>query len=448
MTLKKQKKIYVLDTNVPLLNCKCSYSFQEHDVVYPIEVLSEIDKFKNGNESINFNAREFSRSLDVFSADEIFDGGAPLGRGLGKIKIILGFDYHPDVAKIAPDSNLMDNRILNAFYCFSILPENVDREIIFVSNDVNLRMKAKALKINGFCLKAEDYKTDAVVSVDSLYDGAQTVNMKESKMNDLFEKGKVDSLKKNMHINEFMILNCKENPKKTALAFCDGSELFFIKKDRLKTFNVLPLNSEQAFALHALLNPNIILVTVLGLAGTGKTILSLAAGLHQIKKELYDEMYFTRQTVSLGDREVGFLPGDMKEKISPFMQGMADNLAIISTTNENARQEIDEMKRKGKIVIEPLSVIRGRSIVGRFFIIDECQNLTLDDAKTILTRAGKGTKIVMLGDISQIDHPYLNSRSNGFSHVVEKFRGQSCYAHVVLKKGERSELADLAGRIL
>ena len=445
--MEESKKTFVFDTNVILHDNKCWSSFKEHDIVIPIEVLSEVDKFKSGDNPINYNAREFIRFLDSLPEEEIFDGGSSLGQGLGKIRVVLSFDYHERLRKIFPEEKLIDHKIVNTAYCLSVDPTNKDTKVIFVSKDVNLRMKAKALG-----LRAEDYKTDVVTDVSSLYKGARTVTVSEEFMADLWSNSETE-FKEEAYENEFFILNAnsdKRNMSSALATFRKGKLFLIVKSDAIKPLGISPKNSEQMFAMSALLNPDIKLVTIIGKAGTGKTIISLAAGLSQLgfNNDGYESLLFTRQTMSLNDRDIGFLPGGVGEKINPYMNGMWDNLAVVSALSKKDGQKIQKLLDANRVIIEPLSYIRGRSLLNKFFIVDEVQTLTPQEVKAIITRAGQGTKIILIGDISQNDNPRLNERSNGLSYVIAKMRGQDFYAHIVLKRSERSRLAKVAGDLL
>lgn len=440
----KKKKLFVMDTNIPLHDYRCWSSFKEHDIAVPIEVLSEIDKFKKGNDPINYNAREFVRFLDSLPEEKIFDGGASLGKKLGKVKVVLGFEYHEEVSKIFPEKS-MDHMIINAAYCLSHDSKNERTDVVLISKDVNMRMKAKSLG-----LKAEDYKTDTVSNVESLYEGAKMIKISENEMSELYSSKQIDFQKSSFRENDFFILNVPnpDSKKNSALGVFNKGKISLITKDQVSPFGIKPKNSEQAFAMSALLNPEIQLVTIIGRAGTGKTIVSLAGGLQQVEKGIFDELFFTRQTISLGDREIGFLPGDVGDKLNPFMQALWDNLNVVSILSNSERKRVAKLKEDKKIIIEPLNSIRGRSLVKKYFIIDEVQNLTPQEVKAIITRAGEGTKIILIGDISQNDNPRLDERSNGLSYTIEKMRGQDFYAHIVLKKSERSHLAEVAGNLL
>ena len=438
----KKTKSYVLDTNVILHALQAPISFMEHDVCIPIEVISELDHFKNGFEEMNFNCRKFINLLDSLPPERIFDGGASLGNNLGKIRVIMSSPYHKELEKYFPEKT-NDHLILNTVFCMSQSEEYKDSEIVLVSKDVNLRIKAKSLG-----LKAEDYKTDIVTDLNSLYPEVKSFVVPDEIINTLYSEKEIDyKFEEVLRNNEFLILN--PNTKKSALAIYKNKKtLCLIEKDKVSVFGIKPRNSEQAFALNVLLDPNIKLVTMIGIAGAGKTLLSVVAAMELLDKNIYEEVYFTRQTVPLGNKEVGYLPGNLLEKTSPFMQGMTDNLGVIKSLNTKNLNKISKMQSDGKITIEPLSVIRGRSIVKRLFIIDEAQNLTPQEAKAIISRAGEGTKVVLLGDITQSDVPYLNETSNGISYTISTIGRKHYAANVVLTKGERSEMAGDAGTLM
>ncbi len=438
------KKIFVLDTNVILHDSACIYQFEEHDVIVPIIVIEELDQFKKGKGTLNIHARKFLRDLDTLSSDKIFNGGIAIGPGKGKISVKLEKEFHPKLrSNFTADKP--DHHILNiAFYQAEQYP---DRQIILVTKDVNLRMKAKAVG-----LLAADYTSDHVKNIAQLYKGARIENNIDSEIIDRFytypNEIRADALQFDNHLlpNEFLILR---NGKKSALANYDGFTRVIRRVEKTPCYGVMPRNAEQAFALDALTNPNIPLVTLSGKAGTGKTLLALAGALE--RKRHYRQIFIARPTVPLSNKDTGYLPGDIQSKLDPYMQPLYDNLAVIQehcpNGNGNGRK-ITEMIEEEKIVITPLSYIRGRSLVKIYFIVDEAQNLTPHEVKTIITRAGEGTKIIFTGDIYQIDHPYLDSQSNGLSHLIEKMKDQRICAHINLEKGERSELSELAINLL
>ncbi|HEY5653354.1 MAG TPA: PhoH family protein [Pontiella sp.] len=436
-------KIFVLDTNVILHDSSCIHQFGEHDIILPITVLEELDHFKKGNESLNFHAREFARTLDSLAGDTLFDGGVPIGPGLGNISIKLDCDFSEDIAGNFSDKNKPDHRILNIGY--QVARENPDRSVFLVTKDVNLRMKAKAVGLH-----AQDYKNDHVSDIQQLYTGSRVEENIDLELIDLmytppYEFPATDlKVEKPLLPNEYLILR---GERKSALATYDDELNLIRHVDKVPAVGITPRNSEQTYALDAILNDNIRLVSLTGKAGTGKTLIALAGALK--RKKSYRQILMARPIVALSNKDIGFLPGDIQSKLDPYMKPLFDNLAVIEHAQGDAKKsQITKLVEDKKLVIEPLSYIRGRSLVNTFFIIDEAQNLTPHEIKTIITRAGEGTKIVFTGDIFQIDHPYLDSHSNGLSYLIERMRGQRLYAHVNLTKGERSELADLAGSLL
>jgi PhoH-like ATPase len=439
MSGNKKKKLFVLDTNVILHDSSCIYKFEENDVVVPIQVIEELDNFKKGFETVNFHSREFCRILDELSGGHIFNGGVQLGEGLGKLRIELVAGLQQGIKENLRTINV-DAEIINLAFYLKTKDENKNREVVIVSKDTNLRMKAKALGV-----LAQDFLTETVSNVDFLTETVQEVVLSESVIKNLFTNVIVEYEIKNALQNQHFIIS--DGNKQIGLVRYYDKKIKKIQKDTLSAFGIKPKNSEQAFGMDALLDPKITLVTIEGKAGTGKNFISIASGLEQLKKELYHNFMFTRQTVSMGDREIGFLPDDVNDKIGPFMKGMNDNLEVLGKINGNS-DRISNFKTSNKIIIEPLAFIRGRSLPNSFFVIDEAQNLTPHEVKTIVTRAGEGTKIVFIGDTRQIDNPYLDERSNGFSYLIERFKGQDCYSHVHLVKSERSALADLAGELL
>lgn len=437
MGSKIPSKTFILDTNVILHDSSCIYKFEENDIIIPIQVIEELDFFKKGFETINFHAREFCRIIDELSSDHVFNGGVSLGKGLGNLKIALSVDMHQKV-KDNFKIQSVDNEIINL--ACTLKEANPNKKFILVSKDVNLRLKAKALSII-----AQDFLHETVINVDSLYEEVKIIPEKKLVIDQLYKEGVMQYEIKKAVANQNFIL---KNEKQSALVCYKDGNINLIKNDSLYAYSIKAKNSEQAFALNALSDPSITLVAINSKAGTGKTILSLAAGLEQLKNKRYDKVFFSRETISMGNREIGFLKGGIDEKIGPFMMGMTDNLDILAKHSKKTAEEIEAFKIAQKLVIEPLAYIRGRSLNSVFFIVDEAQNLTPHEVKTIITRAGTGTKIVLIGDIQQIDHPYLDQRSNGLSYLIQKFRNQTCFSHIHLIKNERSSLAELAGNIL
>jgi PhoH-like ATPase len=440
----EEKKLFVLDTNVVLHDSSCIYQFHTHDIIVPITVIKELDKFKKGNDTLNYHAREFLRALDNLSGDKLFEEGVQIGPDRGKIIVKL---EQPIAQQLKDNFNLdiADHHILNTAYC--VAKAFPDRKVILVSKDVNLRLKAKAVG-----LTAQDYKKDQIRNITTLYKGKRyEENVPSEVIEKLYtfpEEISVDALNltEPLYPNEYLILR---NGRKSALAVYDASTRMIKHIDKMPAYGIIPRNAEQTFALHALLNPKIRLVSISGRAGTGKTLLALASALE--KRKEYVQIYIGRPVVPLSNKDIGFLPGDIKSKLDPYMQPLYDNLGVIQhqfADTDSKSSKIKEFLDEKKLVIAPLSYIRGRSIVKTFFIVDEAQNLTPHEVKTIITRAGEGTKLVFTGDTYQIDHPYLDSYSNGLSYLIEKMQGQILYAHIHLEKGERSELADLASNLL
>ncbi len=443
----KQNKTFILDTNVILHDSSCINQFQEHDVIIPLTVIEELDHFKRGSQVINLNAREFARTLDSMTGTALFNGGVSMGKGRGKVRIGIAQGISPEIKDIFKEDT-PDHRILSVAVESSQKIKNKST-VILVSKDVNLRMKAKALGI-----LAEDYTTDRVSSIEELYSGKEIVeDFDDELIIKLFQapyevpaKQMAKKLKCELVPNKYYIIR---NSNRSVLAYLDQEMENFRKVDKNIIYGIKPRNAEQTFAVDSLTNNNIPLVTMTGKAGTGKTLLALASALH-IRK-FYRQIFIARPIVPLSNKDIGYLPGDVQSKIEPYMQPLWDNLRVIQdqfTENDKQSQLINNMLKEEKLVIEPLSYIRGRSLQRIFFIVDEAQNLTPHEIKTIITRAGEGSKVVFTGDIYQIDHPYLDSESNGLSYLIDHFKGQKLYAHINLEKGERSELAELASNLL
>jgi PhoH-like ATPase len=438
----ESKKIFVLDTNVILYDYSCIYSFEEHHVIIPITVLEEIDKFKRGNEIINYNAREFSRKLDSLVGDGLLNEGIELQTG-GMIIVNTNIRKDRYISELFWEDK-PDHRILSVAY--NLAKEYGENRVCLVSKDINIRMKAKSIGI-----RAEDYETGKIQNIDELYKGKTLVEeVKDSLIEEIYREEFIDIAKfgfqQEPFPNEYFILR---NNKKSALGHFDkeaGRIELVLKR---KGYGIVPRNAEQTFALDALMNDHIPLVTLSGKAGTGKTLMALAAAL-EIRKN-YRQIYLARPVVPLSNRDLGFLPGDVKSKLEPYMQPLHDNLSVIQNQydeNSSDSMRINDLLNREKLVITPLAYIRGRNLSKIFFIIDEAQNLTPHEVKTIITRAGEGTKVVFTGDPYQIDTPYLDSRSNGLTWLIDRMKGQTLYAHITLEKGERSQLAELASNLL
>lgn len=437
-----QSKIFVLDTSVILFDHTAIYQFQEHDIILPITILEELDNFKKGHDSKNFEARAFIRYLEKLT-ETIANDWMPIGSSAtGWVKIEM--EHHSpkiNASKIFED-NKNDHKILNtALYAQEKFPK---RQVILVSKDVNLRLKAKSLG-----LQAEDYLTGQVKNIDELYTGMTEVSrVKQKIIDDLYEQDFIAEGvgKKYRKNNHFYIL---KSGKKGALATFDANKDGFRRIEKRDVYGIKPKNAEQTFAMDALLNKDIKLVTLQGVAGTGKTLLALSCALEQ--RLYYPQIYLARPAVPLSNKDIGYLPGDIKSKLNPYMEPLWDNLKFIqSRFNKEHKNNkvIDHLVQSEGLTITPLAYVRGRSLSNTFFIVDEAQNLTPHEIKTIITRAGEGTKIIFTGDVNQIDTPYLDATSNGLSYVIDRLKEQQLFAHITLTKGERSELANLASELL
>ena len=443
--VKKNTKIFVLDTNVLLHDYRCMHNFDEHDIVIPITVLEELDRFKKGNDIINYHAREFTRELDKLSGDKLFNGGISLGRGKGKLSIETGKSASEKLVSSFPE-NTPDHRIL-AIAEYLKVKHAPKREVIMITKDINLRMKAKSLGI-----MSQDYHNDMVQNIEDIFDSVKVNEvMDHSLISDMYDSPegvpvKRFSFKKEPHAHEYFIF---KNESRSGLGHYDPFNRVVTRVEKTRTYGIDPRNAEQTFALDALSRPEVQLVALTGKAGTGKTLLALAAAIHQRRE--YTQIFLARPIIPLGNRDIGYLPGDVDDKIGPYMAPLFDNLAVIKQKFKQQSKEfsrIEEMQQSEKLVITPLAYIRGRSLSRVFFIVDEAQNLTPHEVKTIITRAGEGTKMVFTGDIQQIDSPYLDTKSNGLSYLADRMKGQDIFAHVHLVKGERSYLADLASNLL
>ncbi len=439
------KKLFVLDTNVILHDGECFLNFEEHDIVIPMVVLEELDKFKKGNENRNLQARRFLRKVDEYSNDVLSEDGMDLGEGCGKLWIVLTDQLNQKLGR-AFLQDCPDHRILNT--ALLLQQQHPNRKVILITKDTNLRLKARGLKVI-----AQDYTTDKVDDVSQLYRGTRILETAPEVIDEFYANGgTIDKAELalddgvDLHANEFFVFR---HGSKSTLASYHAGVGSFCRVDKPHAYGIQPKNVEQTFALQALLDDSIKLVTLVGKAGTGKTLLALAAALE--RNNSYQQVLMGRPIVPLSNRDLGFLPGDIDAKMDPYMQPLYDNLKVIQNQfgiTDPRQIGIRSMLENEKLVITPLSYIRGRSLQNVYFIVDEAQNLTPHEMKTIITRAGEGTKIVLTGDIHQIDHPYLDTESNGLSFLISRMKGQGIYAHVMLEKGERSELADLASKVL
>lgn len=439
------KKIFVLDTSVILFNHNSLLSFAEHDVVIPITVLEELDNFKKGNETKNFEAREFIRLLDKISIDkDITQWMALPGENKGNFKIVLNTDGLKSNANELFNNISMDNKIINA--ALKMKEEEPKKPVILVTKDINLRLKAKAVGLN-----AEDFETGKVQDTESFSAGIQHI--------DDFNQDIIERLYNEHHVpledveefleikpNQYYIL---KGTNSSVLAYYNPFEKHLEQVSKQRCYGIQPRNAEQTFAMHAILNPNIKLVAIHGVAGTGKTLIALAAALEQRRN--FKQIYLARPIVPLSNKDIGYLPGDIKSKIDPYMQPLWDNLKFIQyqyNESEPEYKHITQMLESEKLMITPLAYIRGRSLSDVIFIVDEAQNLTPHEIKTIITRAGENSKFIFTGDIKQIDTPYLDELSNGLSYMVDRIQGEDIFSHIQLVKGERSELANLANERL
>ena len=437
-------KIFVLDTSVILHDSNAIKNFEEHNVAIPIQVLEEIDNFKKGNDTRNFEAREFIRFTDKIAQDNLINDWIPLnGSTTGKFKVIIHNDKTDRSAEKILGDDKYDHKILDC--ALSLQQEYPDKKVILVSKDICLRLKAKALSII-----AEDYETGKIKNINDLYTGKSIVDGVENNlMESFFTNGFVEPNKLGIDeivSNQYFLLKGENS---SAMGYYDDDTKRIIQIEEQFAYGVTALNAEQHFALHALLNPNVKLVTIQGVAGTGKTLLALAAALSQ--RRSYRQIFVSRPVIPLSNNDIGYLPGDVNDKIGPYMQSLWDNINYIKNlyrpSDKNYRR-IEEMFKNDKIAIAPLAYIRGRSLLKIFFIVDEAQNLTPHEVKTIISRAGDDTKIIFAGDIYQIDTPYLDSQSNGLSFLIDRVKNQSIFAHITLEKGERSNLANLANELL
>ena len=436
------KKNFVLDTNVLLHDHKCIFNFEENDIFIPIVVLEELDKFKKGNEEINYNAREFARQLDKYTDKDFFENGAQLGPDLGRLSIIVNSSLNKRV-KEAFREDKPDHRILSA--AIEVAEQHKNMRTILVTKDINLRMKARAWGI-----ETEDYTNDKVKSDDLFENEHRTITGIAPDIIDAIYSSKkgipVEQIGVKLRTNECFVLDSGNSSVLARYVTADG---IVRKVTKEKNFGIEPRNAEQAFAFDLLNDDRVKLLAITGKAGTGKTLLALAGALKQ--HGMYKQILLARPIVSLSNKDLGFLPGDEKQKIAPYMQPLFDNLNVIKrqfSLESNDYRTLQEMQAGGSLMIEALAYIRGRSLSDTFCIIDEAQNLTPHEIKTIITRAAEGTKMVFTGDVYQIDSPYLDTQSNGLAYMIDRMQGQEIFGHVNLVKGERSKLSELASNLL
>jgi PhoH-like ATPase len=438
------KKIYVLDTNVLLYDPQALTKFEDNSIIIPITVIEEIDRFKKDMNETGRNARHVSRLMDAFRKEGSLSNGLPLENG-GTLRIEI---YEEAVMKRLPPElreERGDNRILAVAVDLMETEPNVP--VILVTKDTNLRIKADALG-----LIAQDYESDKV-AIEDLYSGVANLDVGADMVDRFYSQGWLD-LEVPLVPNQYVTLTESSNRSHTAIGRYDNNSRRVLPirgVDKEGVWSLFPRNREQSFALDALLDDSIKLVTLVGKAGTGKTLLAIAAGLQKTAEEnIYNRLLVSRPVFPMG-RDLGFLPGDIEEKLSPWMQPIFDNVELLLSGHEGERRHskgYKELMAMGILEIEPLTYIRGRSIPAQYMIVDEAQNLTPHEIKTIVTRAGDGTKIVLTGDPYQIDNPYVDAESNGLTYLVERLKGQTISAHITMTKGERSDLAELAANLL
>jgi PhoH-like ATPase len=445
------KKVFIIDTNILLNNPLSLYKFEEHDVVIPISVIEEIDNFKSELSDRGRNAREVSRILDklrvrgkLSNGIPIFDGEFDLG---GRLFVSFGHDTDllPEILE-----NSTDNYIL-AIALKLQKQYGVEKKVIVITNDSNLRIKADALGLD-----SEDFEADKIdIQQNGGYSGIATIDVPADVINEFYANQEIELPKHQLNPNEFIILRDESDETQFVHGVFDPEDQMAKMLDTQieGIWGIYPRNTEQIFALEALLDDRIKIVTLNGPAGTGKTLLAIAAGLSKVTDEdVYQKLLVSRPIFPLG-RDIGYLPGDLDEKLNPWMQPIFDNLELLLGSGGQGRKKgfnksYQELINQGILAIEPLTYIRGRSLPSQFFVVDEAQNLTHHEIKTILTRAGEGTKIVLTGDPYQIDNPYLDLYNNGLTYVVQRFKEQSIAAHVTLRSGERSQLATIAAEIM
>lgn len=436
------QKIYVLDTSVILHDHNSINCFEDNDIAIPITVLEELDNFKKGNDTKNYEAREFIRFLDKIAQEHTsLQDWVKINDSKGRFKIVLHNENVISTNEVFQEHKA-DHQILGA--ALSLQKKSPKQKVILVTKDINLRLKAKALNLN-----SEDFQTGKINDIKNLFTGKTLIeNIEHEELKKLFNDGSLSnpSFITNPTKNHFYIL---KNGTVSGLAYYNPFDTQLERIEKQYIYGIKPKNAEQTFAINALLNPKIKLVTLQGVAGTGKTLLALASALEQHKR--YEQIILARPIVPLSNKDIGFLPGDALEKVNPYMQPLWDNMKFIKNQfkeNERKNKQIEDMEKNGKIIITPLAYIRGRSLSNVFFIVDEAQNLTPHEVKTIITRAGENTKIVFTGDVNQIDTPYLDEQSNGLSYLIDRLKGHKLFAHITLEKGERSELANMANQLL
>ena len=438
-------KYFVLDTNVLLHNPSAIFMFADNEVIIPFDVIEELDKFKTNTDDLGRNARTVIRHLDGLRQSGNLAEGVDLKETGGRLRIVL--ESNTTACPMFKE-NTPDNRIICCAYSLN----QEGKRVVFITKDINARIKSDAMGI-----VTEDFEAEKV-DFEKLFTGWREMSVPSDTINRLFTEKELRIDIPDPHLNEFILLKDSVDPGHTAIARlrADGA-LYPVRARRGPIFGIIPRNLQQTMALDLLLDDSVKLVSLIGSAGTGKTLLALAAGLAKtLNEEAYQKLLCARPIMPLG-RDIGYLPGDKDQKLTAWMQPIFDNLSYLLSnrlTSEttahtphaslsSVEQRIQQLMESGQVILEPLTYIRGRSIPHQFMIVDEAQNLTPHEVKTIASRVGEGTKLVLTGDATQIDNPYLDSSSNGLSYLVERLKGKAIVGHVTLEKSERSELASL-----
>jgi PhoH-like ATPase len=447
MSSNGSTKHFVVDTNVLLHNPNAIFMFKDNEVIIPFDVIEELDKFKTATDDLGRNARAVIRHLDAIRATGNISEGIAIPQTGGRLRIVLEEDQ-----KLYPGltANTPDNRII----CCAMSLKQQGHRVIFVTKDINARIKGDTLGLD-----TEDFQAQKV-DFDHLYTGWREMVVPSKTIDKLFAEKQVHLDVAHLHANEFVLLKDEQDPNHTALSRARGEPgmVFPVRPRRGPLFGILPRNLQQTMALDLLLDDSVKLVSLIGAAGTGKTLVALAAGMSKtLNEQIYQKLLCARPIMPLG-RDIGYLPGDKDQKLTAWMQPIFDNMSYLlsnrlgSTGDDkhpahaslsSVEQRIQQLMESGTVVLEPLTYIRGRSIPHQFMIVDESQNLTPHEVKTIASRVGEGTKLVLTGDATQIDNPYLDASSNGLSYLVERLKGKAIIGHVTLAKSERSELASL-----
>lgn len=440
------KKIYVIDTSVYLTDFSSLKAFKDNDIVIPFKVLEEIDKHKKRQDAVGSNARSIIRALDELREIGSLHNGVPMGEGYGTVT---AKSYNPELIPLDWDTEDPDNQIIAT--ALTVKDENPESKVTLVSRDINLRVKCDSIG-----LATDDYQASQVIeSLDEIYSGYMDMVVKDKIIENFYNGEDVFISKEDEELNgnQFLVMSSEINEKKSALARFKNYNTPLLKiPNKRRVWGISPRNKEQTYALELLMDPSISLVTLVGKAGSGKTLCAIAAGLEQTlddhpmsnQRSIYTRLIVSRPVEPLG-KDIGFLPGTMEEKMEPWLKPIQDNLKFLMVDDSVTLQEYMDM---GKIEVEALTYIRGRSISNAFIIIDEAQNLTKHELKTIVTRVGEGTKLVLTGDVEQIDNIYIDERTNGLTYAVERMKEHEITGHVTLKKGERSAIATLGAKIL